>query len=223
MHRHMPRQPAALRSLMPVLLARRRATCRAVGLAACHAACLAFYRVICLLPPFPPSLLTTLGPPICPLQRDIQEHGKLNFHLYLALKRALYKPSAFFKGLLLPLCETQCTLREALIISSVLTKVSVPMLHSAVAILKLAQMDFTPANALFLRTMLLKKYALPYRVVDALVDYFETFLDAPDIPPVVWQQTLLAFAQHYKVPTPRPARPDPHPRTYLFPTTPARP
>jgi len=85
------------------------------------------------------------------------------------------------------------------------------MLHSAVAILKLAQMDFTPANALFLRTMLLKKYALPYRVVDALVDYFETFLDAPDIPPVVWQQTLLAFAQHYKVPTPRPARPDPHP------------
>ena len=179
--------------------------------------------MICLLPPFPPSLLTTLGPPICPLQRDIQEHGKLNFHLYLALKRALYKPSAFFKGLLLPLCETQCTLREALIISSVLTKVSVPMLHSAVAILKLAQMDFTPANALFLRTMLLKKYALPYRVVDALVDYFETFRDAPDIPPVVWQQTLLAFAQHYKVPTPRPARPDPHPRTYLFPTTPARP
>lgn len=91
------------------------------------------------------------------------------------------------------------------------------MLHSAVAILKLAQMDFTPANALFLRTMLLKKYALPYRVVDALVDYFETFLDAPDIPPVVWQQTLLAFAQHYKVPTPRPARPDPHPRASSLP------
>ena len=65
--------------------------------------------------------------------------------------------------------------------------------------------------------MLLKKYALPYRVVDALVDYFDTFLDAPDIPPVVWQQTLLAFAQHYKVPTPRPARPDPHPRTSSLP------
>ena len=204
MHRHMPCQRATPRRLMPVLLARRRATYLAP--------LFAVYRVICPRLPSPPSLLTNPRPsPLHPLQRDIQEHGKLNFHLYLALKRALYKPSAFFKGLLLPLCETQCTLREALIISSVLTKVSVPMLHSAVAILKLAQMDFTPANALFLRTMLLKKYALPYRVVDALVDYFETFLDAPDIPPVVWQQTLLAFAQHYKVPTPRPARPDPHP------------
>ena len=132
-------------------------------------------------------------------QHDIKANGKLNFHLYLALKRALYKPSAFFKGLLLPLCETGCTLREGLIISSVLQKVSVPMLHSAVAILKLAEMEFTPANALFLRTLLLKKYALPYRVVDAIVEYFGAFVDSDEPPPVLWQQTLLAFAQHYKV------------------------
>ena len=127
-----------------------------------------------------------------------QDHGKLNFHLYLALKRALYKPSAFFKGLLLPLCEGRCTVREALIIGSVLQKVSVPMLHAAVAILKLAEMGYTPATTLFLRTLLLKKYALPYRVVDALVEYFVGFKDSTDIPPVLWQQTLLAFAQHYK-------------------------
>ena len=132
------------------------------------------------------------------VQNDIADHGKLNFHLYLALKRALYKPSAFFKGLLLPLCEGRCTVREALIIGSVLQKVSVPMLHAAVAILKLAEMGYTPATTLFLRTLLLKKYALPYRVVDALVEYFVGFKDSTDIPPVLWQQTLLAFAQHYK-------------------------
>jgi len=132
------------------------------------------------------------------VQRDIKQHGKLNFHLYLALKRALYKPSAFFKGLLLPLCETRCTVREALIIGSVLQKVSVPMLHSAVAILKLAEMSYSPANTLFLRTLLRKKYALPYRVIDALVEYFSGFADCTDIPSVLWQQTLLAFAQHYK-------------------------
>merc|ERR1719247_2301937 len=132
------------------------------------------------------------------VQNDIADHGKLNFHLYLALKRALYMPSAFFKGLLLPLCETRCTVREALIIGSVLQKVSVPMLHSAVAILKLAEMGYTPANTLFLRTLLRKKYALPYRVVDALVEYFVGFGDSSEIPPVLWQQTLLAFAQHYK-------------------------
>jgi essential nuclear protein 1 len=36
---------------------------------------------------------------------DIKEHKKLNYHLYLALKKALYKPAAFYKGILLPLCE----------------------------------------------------------------------------------------------------------------------
>ena len=30
---------------------------------------------------------------------------KLNYHLYQALKKAMYKPAAFFKGILLPLCE----------------------------------------------------------------------------------------------------------------------
>lgn len=36
---------------------------------------------------------------------DIAEYKKLNFHLYQALKKALYKSAAFFKGFLLPLCE----------------------------------------------------------------------------------------------------------------------
>ena len=132
------------------------------------------------------------------VQRDIKQHGKLNFHLYLALKRALYKPSAFFKGLLLPLCEGRCTVREALIVGSVLQKVSVPMLHAAVAVLKLAEMGYTASTTLFLRTLLLKKYALPYRVIDTLVDYFCGFEDVSELPPVLWQQTLLAFVQHYK-------------------------
>lgn len=36
---------------------------------------------------------------------DIQDHKKLNYHLYMSLKKALYKASAFFKGILFPLCE----------------------------------------------------------------------------------------------------------------------
>ena len=36
---------------------------------------------------------------------DIAEFKKLNFHLYQALRKALFKPGAFFKGFLLPLCE----------------------------------------------------------------------------------------------------------------------
>ncbi|WAR16694.1 BYST-like protein [Mya arenaria] len=82
-----------------------------------------------------------------------------------ALKKSLFKPAAFFKGILLPLCEAgNCTLREAVILSSVLVKNSIPMLHSAAALLKIAEMDYNGANSIFIRALLDKKYALPYRV-----------------------------------------------------------
>ena len=65
-----------------------------------------------------------------------------------------------------------CTLREATIVASVLAKISIPMLHSAAAILKISEMDYNGASSIFLRTLLDKKYALPYRVVDAVVFHF---------------------------------------------------
>ena len=130
---------------------------------------------------------------------DISEYKRLNFHLYMALKKALYKPAAFFKGLLLPLCESStCTLREALIIGSVLVKTSIPMLHSSAALLKLAEMDYNGANSIFIRTLLDKKYALPYRVVDAVVFHFVRFRSDQRDLPVLWHQSLLTFVQRYK-------------------------
>ena len=42
------------------------------------------------------------------VREDIRENGKLNVHYYEALKRALYKPAAFFKGIVFPLLEV-CT------------------------------------------------------------------------------------------------------------------
>ena len=130
---------------------------------------------------------------------DISEYKRLNFHLYMALKKALFKPAAFFKGLLLPLCESgTCTLREALIISSVLAKTSIPMLHSSAALLKISEMDYSGTNSIFLRTLLEKKYALPYRVVDAVVFHFLRFLSDPRQLPVLWHQSLLTFVQRYK-------------------------
>jgi essential nuclear protein 1 len=46
------------------------------------------------------------------------------------------------------------------------------MLHSAAAILKLAEMEYTGGNSIFIRILLDKKYALPYRVIDALIHHF---------------------------------------------------
>lgn len=149
---------------------------------------------------------------------DIQETKKLNVHLYNSLKASFYRPSAFFKGFLFPLVESGCTLREAHIISSVLAKIKIPVLHSAAALLRLCeisaeQTSFINSEAagsanIFIRTLLGKKYALPYKVVDGLVFHFLRFratkeddeaLAAKESKlPVLWHQTLLIFAQTYR-------------------------
>lgn len=47
----------------------------------------------------------------------------------------------------------------------------------------------------FLKLFLDKKYALPYRVLDAVVSHFMRFLEDARIMPVIWHQSLLAFIQ----------------------------
>lgn len=39
------------------------------------------------------------------VREDIRENVKLNVHYYEALKKGLYKPGAFFKGVIFPLLE----------------------------------------------------------------------------------------------------------------------
>ncbi|EGV94414.1 Bystin [Cricetulus griseus] len=130
---------------------------------------------------------------------DIAEYKRLNFHLYMALKKALFKPGAWFKGILIPLCESgTCTLREAIIVGSIITKCSIPVLHSSAAMLKIAEMEYSGANSIFLRLLLDKKYALPYRVLDALVFHFLGFRTEKRQLPVLWHQCLLTLAQRYK-------------------------
>ncbi|KAI5970153.1 ENP1 [Candida margitis] len=143
---------------------------------------------------------------------DSDDHS-LNYHIYRALKKSLYKPGAFFKGFLLPLVDGYCSVREATIAASVLTKVSVPVLHSSVALAQLLQRDFSPATTVFIRVLIEKKYALPYQTLDELVFYFMRFRNAaqdqmqidetsedkkgPQLP-VVWHKAFLSFAQRYK-------------------------
>ena len=133
------------------------------------------------------------------IRDDIAEYKRLNFYLYMALKKALFKIGAFFKGFLLPLCEeSDCTLREAVIISSILAKCSIPVLHSSAAMLKIAEMPWSGANSIFLKTFFNKKYALPFRVIDASVHHFLSFMEEKRNFPVLWHQCFLTFIQRYK-------------------------
>ena len=51
---------------------------------------------------------------------DLSEYKRLNFHLFMALKKAIFKPAAFFKGILLPICEVRghvcCNIRLNLLL-----------------------------------------------------------------------------------------------------------
>ncbi|GAP85215.1 putative bystin-like protein [Rosellinia necatrix] len=146
---------------------------------------------------------------------DIDEHKKLSPHLWDALKKSLFRPEAFFNGFLFPLVSSgSCTLKEAHIISGILLRVSVPVLHSAAAIKALCDIasgDLGAAGVVntFLKTLLEKRYALPWQAIDSLVFHFlrmkhvgieagEKSLKEGGRPTVIWHQCLLVFAQRYR-------------------------
>lgn len=97
------------------------------------------------------------------------------------------------------------------------------MLHSAAALSRLCDIaaeqssvstEGTGAVNIFIRVLLEKKYALPYQAIDALVFHFLRFRPVDPVPgqpdteflqqmrdvklPVLWHQSLLAFAQRYR-------------------------
>ncbi|KAG5473039.1 hypothetical protein CUR178_02955 [Leishmania enriettii] len=130
------------------------------------------------------------------------EEKKLHPALYMAVRKALFKPVAFFKGFLLPLAmDEECTLREALVVASVLQRCHLPPVPMAVTLYKIAQQPFSGRCSVFLRVLIDKKMALPYQAIDELVKYFHRFLEThtkEEALPVLWHQTLLSFIQHYK-------------------------
>jgi len=72
-------------------------------------------------------------------------------------------------------------------------------------------MDYTGPNSLFIRVLLDKKYALPYKVVDALVFHFIRLANTgmkgvrgiskeeEEKLPVLWHQSLLVFVQRWVI------------------------
>ena len=67
-----------------------------------------FYATVLL-----PAVLDNIDRYKCAIPADVRRR-KLNYHLYQALKKAMYKPAAFFKGIVIPLCEVSvAAAREA--------------------------------------------------------------------------------------------------------------
>ncbi len=76
---------------------------------------------------------------------------------------------------------------------------TIPPIHASAAILKLCKIThYSGPTSLFLRCLLNKKYALAYRVIDAVVNHFLSFMAEQRDLPVLWHQALLTFVQRYK-------------------------
>ena len=139
------------------------------------------------------------------IRSDIKKNKKLNIHYYNCLKRALFRPSAFFKGIILPMSKTLSG-KEASIIGSILRKCSIPNNHASAAIVKLSQLckkdikGVSVGALFFIRLLLVKRYALPKEVKECLVNFFMEYynFDKNKLP-VLFHQTLLCFVQHYKL------------------------
>jgi essential nuclear protein 1 len=132
------------------------------------------------------------------------KEGERRIHpaLFMALRKALFKPIAFYKGFLLPMtANPDCNLRCALAVGSLLQKMHLPPVPTAVALVRISEQEYSSANTLILRVIIDKKMALPYQAIDALVKHFHKFCVShprSDELPVLWHQTLLCFVQHYK-------------------------
>lgn len=132
------------------------------------------------------------------VRQDFSSAKQLNPHYYQAIKLAVFKPAAFFKGLVIPICARQgSTLREAAIIASILKILSIPALHAAAAVIKLSELPFSGPRAIILRTLVEKKYSMPQRALASVLDFFEKSASTQSNNTVLWQQLLLAFIQNY--------------------------
>lgn len=133
------------------------------------------------------------------VRNNFDETKTVNVHYFQALKKAIFKPAAFFKGIIFPIVhDTHTTLKEASVYCSVITYTSIPALHAAAALMKMCTGEYSGPKFMIIRALLDKRFALPAKTISLIFDYFCSFGKSDAILPVIWQQALLVFVQRYK-------------------------
>ncbi|EAN31591.1 Bystin family protein [Theileria parva strain Muguga] len=133
------------------------------------------------------------------VRANLSSNKTLNHHYYESLMKAMFKPTAWFKGILLPLVQEGCTYREGAIIGSVLKKISIPVFHVSAFIIQICQYPkWFGSTSFILTTLFQKKYKLPRKVIGECLQYFYRFINFPDHLPVIWHQSLYLFLYHYQ-------------------------
>lgn len=74
---------------------------------------------------------------------------------------------------------------------------SIPVISSSVAMLKMMEMPYSSAIVHYLSALLRKNYSFPRKVITILTEYLLKFQSYEKELPIVWHQLLLTFAKQY--------------------------
>lgn len=133
------------------------------------------------------------------VRNHILENHHLDPLLIKSLKKATFKPAAFYQGILIPICKSNsCTIREALILCSVLQRVSIPAVHSIMAMIQLLKIKQFGIQILLIKAFLDKNYSLPFHMINLSVNYFVSFRSEIQVLPVIWYNSLQTFIEKNK-------------------------
>ena len=91
------------------------------------------------------------------------------------MKKALYKTNSWFKGILFQFCDTNVLLKEIKVIESLLTKMSIPVISSSVAMIKMMEMPPSSATIHYIKSLISKNYIFPKKVISSLTTYLLSF------------------------------------------------
>ena len=132
------------------------------------------------------------------IREILEKSKKLPKQVWSTLMAAARRPPCFIKGLLLPLSnEPQVSVKEARVISAIVTKVRLPNDHMNALLIKICESDPTPVRTVFLSRLVSKGQALAIQAIDSILAYFLYFMAEDEKQPLIWHKTLLDFVKRY--------------------------
>jgi len=106
-------------------------------------------------------------------QEAVFQPKKISSLLFLCLKVSTFRAKHFFSSLLFPILKSQnCSIKEAIILGSVINKASFLLENVVWSLVSLVEDPCTSPKLILIRIFLSKNYSLPYRILDILLDFF---------------------------------------------------
>ncbi|KII70957.1 Bystin [Thelohanellus kitauei] len=97
-----------------------------------------------------------------------------------------------------------CSVKEAVVLSAVISRCHFPAIHLAAAMIKISRFEYSgilirykATNCIFMRFILQKRCTFPNKALDMLLEYFKAFENSQIEPSLIWHQILLLFVQNY--------------------------